>query len=123
MTKGTNTSVNGNTVVIDSSVRRGDVHTVSYKAGNEQNNNVVKVMDYNLTISDTHFVTTSLYASSSAGDVTFTISESPTFGRASIDGNILYYSPSKGLMPDKFTVEAKDSAGNSAVFNVTVSKN
>ena len=123
VTKGTNTSVNGNTVVIDSSVRRGDVHTVSYKAGNEQNNNVVKVMDYNLTISDTHFVTTSLYASSPAGDVTFTISESPTFGRASIDGNILYYSPSKGLMPDKFTVEAKDSAGNSAVFNVTVSKN
>ena len=80
-------------------------------------------MDYNLRISDTHFVTTSLYASSLVGDVTFTILQPPTFGRASIDGNILYYSPSKELMSEKFTVEAKDGKGNSAVFNVTVSKN
>lgn len=119
---GTGISVSGKDVVLDTSVKKGSTHEISCRFIDESAVSTgIKVMNYHLRASE-HFISTTLFATSPAGAVSFEIAAQPQLGRAMIFGNTLYYYASGNAANDSLTVRAKDSTGNYADFSVTITK-
>ena len=117
---GSSVSMNGREVIVDTSVMRGAGHEINCRLQDTAADMlVVKVMNYRLRASE-QFISTTLYAKSPAGGVSFEISKQPDYGRAMIFGDTLYYYSSSAASADTMTIRATDTAGNSAEFSVTV---
>ena len=119
---GSDVTKNGNTAIVDVGVKRGSTHTISCKfAGESEGKDKVKVMNYYLRAS-TQYISTTLWAGSQSGGVSFEIVNEPTAGRAKIEGNTLYYHSGGAYAKDSITIRATDKDGSYADFIVMISE-
>lgn len=119
---GSSITVSGKDIQLNTSIKKGSTHEISCQfADADAKPTGIRVMNYNLRASE-HFISTTLFAASTAGAVSFEIAAQPTAGRAMIFGNTLYYYASVSAAKDTITVRARDSAGDYADFSVTITK-